>query len=107
MTFDEATAVIQQTEQAMQTALEEERYEDAKQLGQRSVQLVKTLTTMVIPQERQQEFVEFARAYTEYARGLLESLSVEREKVRQELIGLNKGNRASRSYGLVRHLSRS
>ncbi|MCR5536290.1 MAG: hypothetical protein K6F05_02645 [Succinivibrio sp.] len=107
MTFDEAVAVLQQTEQAMQTALAEERYEDAQSMGRKSVELVKTLTSLGMPSERRDEFLSFAQAYSEYARSLIASLTEEREKIRQELIGLHKSSKANRSYGMVNNMSRT
>ncbi len=102
MTPEELMSAIQKLEQQVVTALEEDDLPKVSALEEQACQYVRQLADAPKTSEQEAYFREFAKAYSEHARDMIQKLTVVRQNTRAEIIKIHKGTKGSSAYGKMR-----
>lgn len=111
--FIELANEIDRTEDLLNDALEEDRFDDAARLSPELERKVEELTRIYVQMCESADIADL-QPYTEYLEQLqdaqteqIELLNEERERVRKELINFNKGSQGKNSYNTVEGYKRN
>lgn len=93
---------IDDNEDAISTALENDNFDEAAELATKKVQLFKRLYELSASIEDKNELVEYLKSLYEVTQEQRDILYSEHNKMRSELRSLQRGNKGQKAYSQVR-----